>query len=94
MDPFRPAPAPRPDATALLLGAMAWICADDDRANRLLAVTGLDSRELRSRATDPAVLVATGQFLADHEPDLIGCARALDCTPLDIIDAVRRLGGD
>lgn len=94
MDPFRPAPARRPDATALLLGAMAWICADDDRANRLLAVTGLDVAELRARATDPEILVATGQFLADHEPDLIACARALDCTPLDIVDAVRRLGGE
>lgn len=94
MDPFRTVPPPRPDATALLLGAMAWICADDDRANRLLAVTGLDSNDLRSRATDPAVLVATGQFLADHEPDLIACASALDCTALDIVDAVRRLGGE
>jgi hypothetical protein len=94
MDPFRPVRAPSPDATALLLGALAWICADDDRANRLLAVTGLDSGELRARATDPAVLVATGQFLADHEPDLIACARALDCLPLDIVEAVRRLGGE
>lgn len=91
MDPNRP-PAPRPaDPAVLLLGALAWVCADDRRAARLLDLTGLDAGQLRLRATDPAILAATGEFLASHEPDLIGCAEALDCVPGDIVAATRAL---
>lgn len=69
------------DPAVLLLGALAWICADDDRAARLLALTGLAPEDLRQRATDPQILAAVGQFLGDHEPDLMRCAEALDCPP-------------
>ena len=82
-----------PDPAVLLLGALAWICADDDRASRLLAVTGLEPDMLRLHATDSAILGATGQFLADHEPDLLACATALDSTPAAIMAATRTLAG-
>lgn len=89
MDPNRP-PASEPiDPAVLLLGALAWVCADDARGNRLLDLTGLDAAELRSRATDPAILAATGEFLCSHEPDLVACAEALDCTPTDLVAATR-----
>ncbi len=91
MDPNRqPAPAPI-DPDVLLLGALAWVCSDDLRGQRLLDLTGLDASELRARATDPAILAATGDFLSSHEPDLIACAEALDCAPTDIIAATRAL---
>ena len=80
-----------PDPMALLLGALAWICADDDRAARLLALTGLGPDDLRTRATDPEILVAIGHFLGDHEPDLVSGAEALDCPPGAIPAAARTL---
>lgn len=91
MDPDRPQPAEPVDPAVRLLGVLAWICADDDRGNRLLDLTGLDAATLRSRATDPAILAATGDFLCNHEPDLLACAHALDCTPDDIVAATRAL---
>ena len=44
------APVPAPDPAVLLLHALAWICSDDDRAARLLALTGLDGAALRHGA--------------------------------------------
>lgn len=91
MDPNRPPPAQPIDPSVLLLGALAWVCGDDERGQRLLDLTGLDAAELRARATDPAILAATGEFLASHEPDLIACAEALDCSPTDIVAATTKL---
>lgn len=81
------------DASVLLLGALAWVCGDDDRAHRFLALTGIDAADLRARATDPAILGAVGQFLADHEPDLLACAEALDLPPATLAAAAGRLTG-
>ena len=91
MDPNRPHPPQPIDPAVLLLGALAWVCADDARGNRLLDLTGLDAGELRARATDPAILAATGDFLCSHEPDLVACAEALDCSPTDIVSATAKL---
>lgn len=91
MDPNKIPPLPPADPSVLLLGALAWICADDQRAQRLLDLTGIDAAELRARATDPAILAATGEFLSHHEPDLVACATALDCTPGSIVAATNQL---
>jgi hypothetical protein len=91
MDPFAPPRTTDPAPEILLLGALAWICADDDRAGRLLALTGLDAEELRLHAADPATLSAIGAYLCDHEPDLFACAVALDCSPQTLVTASRRI---
>jgi hypothetical protein len=70
-----------PDADILLLQALAWTCSEPARAERLLALTGLAPDDLKSRAMDPAVLNAVGDFLLAHEPDLIACAAALGVAP-------------
>ncbi|MHA6769591.1 DUF3572 family protein [Sphingobium ummariense] len=75
------------DAATLALLALAWTLADDRRADRLLALTGLDGAALRAGVGDPAVLGALLGFLADHEPDLIACAEAIDSTPEALIAA-------
>jgi len=68
------------DAT-LALRALVWTLSDDDRAHRLLAITGLDAQVLRARAANPEVLSAVISFLANHEADLVTCATALDENP-------------
>jgi Protein of unknown function (DUF3572) len=75
------------DSTLLLLQALAWICSEDGRAERLLSLTGLTATDLRERALDPAVLGAVGDFLMAHEPDLIACATALDVNPATLAGA-------
>lgn len=79
------------DASAVALHALAWTLSDDARAERLLALTGLDAGELRRRATEPSVLAATLAFLESHEADLVACAVAIGHPPLALVAARRRL---
>jgi len=71
----------------LALRALAWTLAEQARADRMLALTGLSGSDLRQRAMEPAVLAALLGFLEAYEPDLIACAEALDVKPADLVQA-------
>ena len=75
----------------LALAALGWILEDQDRAARLLSLTGLEPDDLRTGLGNPAVLAAVVEFLANHEPDLIRCAEALAVTPEELVDAAKEL---
>ena len=79
------------DAEILALQALGWVLQDKDRAQRLLALTGLDPRELRSGLEDPAMLASLLGFLANHEPDLIACAEAIGVPPERLAGAAQKL---
>ena len=85
---------PEPDPQALALGALGWVLADDDHAERLLALTGLAPDDLRARLGEAGVQVAVLDFLAAHERDLIACAHALGVEPPALILARARLSGE
>ena len=55
--------------------------ADEDRAARLLALTGLTPEALREGLGDPAVLGAVLEFLCGHEADLVAAAQKLGVAP-------------
>ena len=78
-------------ADALALSALAWILADESRAQRLLATTGLTPDQLREGLGDAAVLAAGIRFLEAWEPDLIACASGLGASPSDLVEARRQL---
>ena len=80
-----------PDPQALALGALGWLLADDDRAERLLALTGMTPDALREGVGDPAVLSAVLDFLCAHEPDLLGAADALGVPPQTLASAQQEL---
>ncbi len=80
------------DETEILaLQALGWVLQDEDRARRLLALTGLDPRGLRSGLEDPAMLGALLAFLANHEPDLVACAEAIGVSPTRLAAAAHQL---
>jgi hypothetical protein len=81
------------DPEALALSALGWVLSDGERAQRLLALTGLTPDDLRERLGSPSVLAAILGFLEAHEPDLVACAEALEVRPADLVDARRRLEG-
>lgn len=83
-------PAHEADA-ALALSALGWVLTDDDRAQRLLALTGLTPEILRDGLGETAVLGAVLEFLANHEPDLVLAADALGVKPEALVDAAYRL---
>lgn len=76
------------DPTAVALQALAATLAEPKRAERLLALTGLEVEELRGRADDPGILAAVIGFLESHEPDLVDVAEAIGTTPARLV-AVR-----
>ncbi len=78
---------------AIALAALVWTLSDEARATRLLSLTGLDADELRDRAGDPVLLGAVIAFLGGHEPDLTGCAEALDLPPGALVAIGERLSG-
>ncbi|WP_375398543.1 DUF3572 domain-containing protein [uncultured Sphingomonas sp.] len=86
-----PVPETNHDPVTLALQALVWSLADPERANRLLAVTGLDPRDLRHRASDRAVLAAALGFLESHEPDLVACADGIGVPPAALVAARRQL---
>ena len=79
------------DAETLALGALGWVLAEDSRAERLLALTGLTPETLRARVQDRDFLAAVLRFLENHEPDLIACAEALGVPPLRLVSARQEL---
>jgi len=79
------------DGETLALGALGWVLAEDARAARLLALTGLSPETLRERVRDRDFLAAVLRFLENHEPDLIACAGALGIPPLALIAARQEL---
>ncbi|WP_294189940.1 DUF3572 domain-containing protein [uncultured Sphingomonas sp.] len=77
-----------PDAAAALaLSALAWVLSDDDRAGRLLTLTGLAPGDLRERLGEPAVLAAVLTYLESYEPDLVACADDLGTRPDTLVAA-------
>jgi adenine/guanine phosphoribosyltransferase-like PRPP-binding protein len=79
------------DPATLALSALGWTLADDQRAQRLLALTGLTADNLRGRLGEPSMLAAVLGFLEAHEPDLVACAEALGVPPAELVAARRRL---
>ena len=75
------------DPVALALRALAWTLAEQARADRMLALTGLTADDLRARAAEPSVLAALLGFLEAYEPDLVACAAALDVAPTQLAQA-------
>ena len=88
---LRQAPSPATDPHALALAALGWILGQDDRAERLLSLTGLTPESLRQGLGDPAMLGAVLEFLCAHEPDLMAAAGALGIAPQELAAARERL---
>lgn len=81
------------DAELVALRALGWALADEKRAERFLALTGLTPETLRSRIDDPILLAAGIRFLEAHEPDLVACAEFLELAPARLVEARRKLEG-
>jgi Protein of unknown function (DUF3572) len=88
---LRDPPSPAADPQALALSALGWLLADEDRAGRLLALTGMSPEDLRAGLGDPQVLGAVLDFLSAHEPDLVAAAEAIGVDPQVLAAAAERL---
>ena len=75
------------DAETLALSALAATLTDERRARRFLDLSGIDTEDLRRRASEPSLLAALLRFLEAHEPDLIDVADAIGVKPEDLVRA-------
>ena len=75
----------------LALDALGWALADDRRAERLLSLTGLTPDRLRNGLGDRRVQAAVLEFLANHDPELVLAADALNTTPEALVAAAGKL---
>jgi len=85
-------PSSPADPQTLALQALGWLLQSESRSERLLALTGLTPDELRAGVGELAVLGAVLDFLAAHEPDLVGAADALGVEPAILARAAGELG--
>lgn len=76
----------------IALQVVGWIVGEGRRAERMLAVTGLSADGLREAVADRRRLGAILDFLLDHEPDLVACARDLGLSPQVLVRTRERLG--
>jgi hypothetical protein len=79
------------DAVTIGLSALAATLVDERRAQRFLALTGIETDELKRRANDPSLLAALIAFLEAHEPDLISVSEAVGLKPAILSEARRQL---
>ena len=81
------------DAETLALSALAATLTDERRARRFLDLSGIDTDDLRRRASEPSLLAALLRFLEAHERDLIDVAEAIGAKPQDLVVAREELEG-
>ena len=81
------------DPYALALSALAAALTDERRAQRFLALTGIETDELRRRAGDPALLASLIAFLEAHEPDLLSVSEAIGVKADALVAARRAIEG-
>ncbi len=79
------------DPSAVALALLGWVLQDDRRAQRFLDLTGLTPEGLRAALTEERTQSAVFDFLAAHEPDLLGASDALGIAPQSILAAQEAL---
>jgi hypothetical protein len=81
------------DPYALALSALAATLTDERRAQRFLDLTGIETDELRARASDPRLLVALIGFLEAHEPDLLSVCEEIGVKADALVAARQEIEG-
>lgn len=68
----------RDEADTIALQALAFILAEEARADRFLAISGMDRDDLirSARAGEPGLMGGVLDFLLDWEPDLLAFCEA------------------
>ncbi|MBL8669134.1 MAG: DUF3572 domain-containing protein [Alphaproteobacteria bacterium] len=83
----------RAQAETLALQALGWLCAEPDRAERFLAMTGLAPGELRASARDAAFLAGVLDHLLADETLLLAFCADTEAEPPGVGAARRHLPG-
>ena len=80
-------------AELIAIQALGHIASQDELLTRFMSVTGVEPGDFRRLAGERSFLVAVLDFLAGHEPDLVGFAEELGQPPERVVEARHRLAG-
>ena len=81
----------REAAEALAIRALGFIASDAVLLPRVLAITGIEAKDIRAAARQPGFLAGVLQFLLAHEPTLIQFAEAAGIDAAEVARACRAL---
>ena len=90
----RPAKLTRALAEDMAVAALTFIAQDDERLGRFLALSGLESGNLREAAAEPGFLVGVLDYLSSDEPLLLAFAANFQIDPTAIATAQRLLSDE
>ncbi len=79
--------APIDAAENLAINALSYIAGEPDLLRRFLALTGLESTDIRKAAGEPGFLAGVLDFLMDHESALLTYATSIDRSPNEFVRA-------
>lgn len=78
----------REDAESIAIQALVHIGQEPELLNRFMALTGIESQDIRQAAREPGFLAGVIDFVLAHEPTLDGfCARS-GIEPADVASAL------
>ena len=90
----RPAKLTRALAEDMAVAALTFIAQDGERLGRFLALSGLESGNLREAAAEPGFLVGVLDYLSSDEPLLLAFAANFQIDPTAIATAQRLLSDE
>jgi hypothetical protein len=90
----KPAKLTRALAEDMAVAALTFIAQDGERLGRFLALSGLESRNLREAAAEPSFLVGVLDYLSSDEALLLAFAANFQIDPTAIATAQRLLSDE
>ncbi len=81
------------DPQAIAIAALGFIASNDTLLPRFLALTGIETGQIRQAAGEPGFLAGVLGFITAHEPTLMAFSGKSGIKPQAIADAARALSG-
>jgi len=83
----------RDAAESIAVQALAYLAADEERLGRFLALSGLETADIRAAASQLGFLAGVLDHIASDEALLTGFAQEIDLGPTDVMRAHAELTG-
>ncbi len=83
-----------PDPETLAIAALVFLAEDAARLRRFLALTGLETQDLRAAAAAPGFLAHVLEHLIQDESLLLAFTAQNSLPPQTVMRALRHLGGE
>lgn len=84
----------RDEAEALAITCLQFIADEPERLSRFMAISGLESQDIREAATEPNFLVGVLDYVLQDESALLTLSANAGCDPASVAAARASLSSD